>query len=1481
MEPSDENITSLLSMGFEDIGKVRKALRLAKNDLSEAVSILTGEDMRGGFDESDQTGDIEMRDTHYRDEDIQNLPPLEIPKDSSSLIKQPPPSYEETVNLVTDEEAENENIDVPLDAIPDEFPTTNLYELESRIFTENWSIPYRKHESLGKCLLGAIKVTHAGNADKDQNCKRFMDRAMPECFQKLLTSDAVRRWNNETLEGVYNMIRLFIDLAAVRLQFDPIPITLLSVLTQAFDPECEYHFKNRARRWDRAYYEDVFGFQKCPAISLPFSIGREPYGWLINLINRFAHKNGFDAVCDRIEKAENLNAPMLAALLQPFGVCAMYLNAEVTGYKLGSVADKAVQYIKELKQTDIKEKEIGKVFDLLRTLKMLCQTLWKDKLNYLDELHLATLLNMLSSAHYNARMNSLKEICKLIKESEKVNLCKTGIAQDAIMQWLLDNKILSIAFQSSLHQHQYCEKLKRVVEFVGSKLSNDELSTIWNMQSGKHNTVVDNIHTIISTAAQSFTSDQLDHLIILLEKSWSSEDEKAREKLLLLIGRIGREITNAERVAQLLGVVWSLAHDSDLPTYLINQAVQSHLDILTESQAVRDGIKHTYIAKCIQNIKDGNWIVPAIRHLLNNLEALMKQPYSKSNKSMLQELQKHKDVIKLVTCSLVHSHQIAVECAGQQPLTGDTIIENQYTYGETVMTHLKFVAFVLQDGALYLSFTRVKEIWDCLMLDANNCDGDYETCFQWFTDGITDLEHETQLNLFTSRMLKIDVPKITQKGFRCFKVYFESVNDYEHKLKVTGSNVVVEKQDLTGLSYLWQIVLESPYEEIADDATQYLIQLSYSLLSARLKKAEPACIHRRFIAECYKRLECLLMQLGLSGLSSSDLKNLPNKKKPPSQTLDRQSILLAIKRLLQLACFYITTVEDSFVMPRSFPPHGYCFRGFPLTLCIAHESNKIELKCHSNETLSSLRRRITKQLGTSAESASISLNDKVLTNNKDQKLLNQLNFEDGVTVSVKILGNPTSATSTSAAGSTVDDEGLKPSSLLEREKGLPGYLMALEYKVFDKIYELAVLEETGIIDALRSLLSLLPTDITVLEAMEGAQSQEATPPATPNAKKDKKVFASLFEDYFKLSGQKMSTFRLLYNLEVLSSKLMPTEEKECPPDFREIFLDSGGLSLILNILQPDVIPSSVAYELRQSCYFVCLQLARSLLCGETSQQINLSFATPIKTAGTSTSGLSLTIPTENVSGSSMATSTPINFAESPAKNQSANFASSWPGARSDSPLSVSMMSTSPGSSAGVTPDNASEPKRPRAGSLLDSVAPAARMMMNRDDYAETVACLMRVAWAAAAGQLQLNAYGHSKSSDSDKMNSLRSGVCLLRNEISAMDTILSENAIELLVMCLQLRTSLMNVFYYLPNVNEFIIDMLVGSPSLQVRLAGVHHLTILSDTYINDPKVEKTRYYLLRTLLKSPLPVWNPSPYTRGAQYSLSSVTMLCSLLCD
>lgn len=44
----------------------------------------------------------------------------------------------------------------------------------------------------------------------------------------------------------------------------------------------------------------------------------------------------------------------------------------------------------------------------------------------------------------------------------------------------------------------------------------------------------------------------------------------------------------------------------------------------------------------------------------------------------------------------------------------------------------------------------------------------------------------------------------------------------------------------------------------------------------------------------------------------------------------------------------------------------------------------------------------------------------------------------------------------------------------------------------------------------------------------------------------------------------------------------------------EEFLNNGGLSLVVNVLQPESLPADINYEIRQGCYSICLQLARFL-----------------------------------------------------------------------------------------------------------------------------------------------------------------------------------------------------------------------------------------------------------------------------------------------
>lgn len=115
-----------------------------------------------------------------------------------------------------------------------------------------------------------------------------------------------------------------------------------------------------------------------------------------------------------------------------------------------------------------------------------------------------------------------------------------------------------------------------------------------------------------------------------------------RQKLLSLIGRIGREArseTTTGKVrcrasltataepkgqtsrsprgfrrgdpsvfflpagAQVLEVLWELAHLPTLPTSLVQQALEEHLGILSDAYAVKEAVKRNYIIKCIEDIK--------------------------------------------------------------------------------------------------------------------------------------------------------------------------------------------------------------------------------------------------------------------------------------------------------------------------------------------------------------------------------------------------------------------------------------------------------------------------------------------------------------------------------------------------------------------------------------------------------------------------------------------------------------------------------------------------------------------------------------------------------------------------------------------------------------------------------------------------------------------------------------------------------------
>ena len=85
------------------------------------------------------------------------------------------------------------------------------------------------------------------------------------------------------------------------------------------------------------------------------------------------------------------------------------------------------------------------------------------------------------------------------------------------------------------------KKIKAIVEFLGPRLPVEELSKMWNLQDSPNSHVMDNVYAIMAGAAAKFSLAQFEHLTGLIKEKWSTSNDRVREKLLALIGQIGRE----------------------------------------------------------------------------------------------------------------------------------------------------------------------------------------------------------------------------------------------------------------------------------------------------------------------------------------------------------------------------------------------------------------------------------------------------------------------------------------------------------------------------------------------------------------------------------------------------------------------------------------------------------------------------------------------------------------------------------------------------------------------------------------------------------------------------------------------------------------------------------------------------------------------------------------------------------------------------
>ena len=101
-------------------------------------------------------------------------------------------------------------------------------------------------------------------------------------------------------------------------------------------------------------------------------------------------------------------------------------------------------------------------------------------------MRLELICRMLKTPMFNTRMNGLKEVSRLIDESDRGHYQSgrkgiISISSQRLANWMAKNRVLSVALEGNLDQAQYAERLKAIVEFLGARLGQEDIDRMWHL----------------------------------------------------------------------------------------------------------------------------------------------------------------------------------------------------------------------------------------------------------------------------------------------------------------------------------------------------------------------------------------------------------------------------------------------------------------------------------------------------------------------------------------------------------------------------------------------------------------------------------------------------------------------------------------------------------------------------------------------------------------------------------------------------------------------------------------------------------------------------------------------------------------------------------------------------------------------------------------------------------------------------------------
>ncbi|CAF0751200.1 unnamed protein product [Adineta ricciae] len=1512
----EDNIDSLVSMGFIDRELNRRTLLKANDDISEAVAILTS--------------------NYYNDDissSVDTTPSTFIGPRTKEQVEQ-----EQQQTVAADQTSTDTNSTLSDDVTVDHFQsfTTNAFlNLETKVYGDKWSIPYKRDEALGQCLLSATKLALEGRADEDKDCIKFMEDLIPEAFRKLQCTHHVNNWAVEIQLGVFDMVELLVDLIAARLSYPPVPVKLLETLAILFDPESTFQRKHRSKPYDRSLYDKQLGDQILanPPSGFVIHSRNETYGWLCRLINRFVVKDGIINLKEQFESEKPLTALEYNALLVPFVNCMDYLFLDRYRQLFGEHVEQAIEYVQRLKEEDFKAKSTNAMFELLTTLRKICLVAWPDRINQLEQLHLNLLLKMIALSNFNAKMNSLKELAKLIENASFNNssTSKISMQRSSLIDWIIDNSILSKALEGNIDQNQYVDKVRILLDFIAPKILKEEIETIWKMQHGHSLVAVDHLFSLIASAAAKFNLQQLNFLIEFIYNSWKTETVLIQEKLIQLLGAIGRECQK-ESAARVLEVLWDIAHGDRLSRPMLDHILQSHLRIFSEGRMLYDELKREYCLKCVGDLKrKQGWLVPAIKHLNDLLRHDSTTTFKRTDQDLTSLLVQKHDLIFALIQSL-STCQLDVWNKTQGNVTIDTLVDGRYTHEESVKSHLDLLSFLLKKGNLFLLLKRAEELWDTLITNEHVSSFDHELGLNWFITCVEDLNRDSQKVLFEERVAKLDPVHLTPKGYACFKLYFERCDSerrgFAYNLN-SSSSIINATTEYYGINELWNIILCVDDEHLADDATRFLLELYYTKHSNRTRRATAQLLHEYFLKEVYLRLGYLLnTAIPPSTNSTDDVAKLYASLKVfgeqfastsssthhiiDSEQTDNALWLQKVERLLMITEAYIHLVEHE----HSPTAHITSFHGleYPIKVTL-DEFGKTNcsydlVTIHSNDTLEMLRVRLAEFYKVLSQDIHISIqNTRPLPQSYDHFGMNS-----------NAIALPHSSSSSQLTSSTTKNNNNNNTTSTTSN--------STNNNVLDSRYNSKYLYQ----------LYITPETIVYVKILGGASNQPVRSITTEpkRIRISDSTFASTIRErnnYYinddltrlvpsNIMAENLKVYDVLYKLSFLDNQNIHQRIRNLlylmPSDNRiHDYLDIISTNVVhpshngdeqSDEAHPTLDPRQAITRILDMDHYSFIQLLYNLeiLSSRIStvsinngvQQSSPSFRQHfIEQAGID----SLLYLLQSM-GDYISDEYEYSLCEEIIllTLQLIQLLVCGNGNQSDDVLSTSFpMQMSPSASSPVQISQAASDAIPEA---MEFDFQGTVEHLSFEQFVLQIQQLIFLCWAAAAGNIRLhgqsltikeqvkldrytllqrinanvtnrtsskNSSSSEASPDSSQQQTVQFGICVKNNSVLPLDSEIAEKSIEIITYCFEKRPEFFATFLVQPFFADFLLEILIGTTSYSIRQCALQNIIRLCKI---ETSTYETRSIIHKILIKARLPLWlSSSRGTRHANQKLSA----------